>query len=200
MGKRAVPSPRGTVLGRNPATLLAELVSRGFLSWAQSHELESVRVALAASLPAGSHVRAVMRVENVVSTAAYSAVQESLGPERLLWHGTSWDSVANIARNGFNRAYAFGGKHGARLGRGSYFAEDPCYALRFCGRGSPRALFLAGVLVGQYTRGEEGLIEPPVVDATGLRYDSTVDSVTRPRVFCIFRDFQALPLYLAEVA
>ena len=48
---------------------------------------------------------------------AYEAVRNSLGPERLLWHGTSWDSVANIARHGFNRAYAYGSaaRHRVRL-------------------------------------------------------------------------------------
>lgn len=32
--------------------------------------------------------------------------------------GTSWDCVANIAQNGFNRAY--GGRHGSKLGRGAF--------------------------------------------------------------------------------
>jgi len=153
-----------------------------------------------ALLPA-LEVRALYRVEAAVASAAYAAVTDALGPQRFLWHGTAWDSVANIVHNGFNRAYAFGGRHGAKLGRGSYFAEDPNYALRFCGKGVvSRALFLAGVLPGKFTRGEDGLIEPPAMDASGLRFDSTVDNVTNPRVFCIFKDFQALPLYLALVS
>lgn len=137
---------------------------------------------------------------SAATTAAYSAVLRTLGPERLLWHGTSWESAANIARHGFNRAYAFAGRHGAKLGRGTYFAEDPSYSLRFCGRGTEsRALFLAGVLPGRITKGEAGLLEPPS-DETGLRFDSTVDKIVCPRVFCTFRDFQAIPLYLLEVS
>lgn len=133
------------------------------------------------------------------TAAAYAGVRAALGPERLLWHGTPWDAVANIAHHGFNRAYC--GRHGAKLGRGSYFAEDPAYASRFCGRGAPsRALFLAGVLPGRSCRGEDGWVEPPAADASGARFDSTVDNALRPRVFCVFRDFQAMPLYLAEVA
>lgn len=138
-----------------------------------------------------------------MAATAYSAVRIALGPERLLWHGTSWERVANIARHGFNRAYAYGGRHGARLGRGTYFAEDPAYALRYCGgvnRGVPRALILAGVLPGRVVRGVDGLIEPPLADADGTRFDSTVDDPARPMVFCVFKDFQALPLYLLEVA
>eukprot|EP00913_Durusdinium_trenchii_P033137 g31023.t1 len=130
------------------------------------------------------------------AAAAYNGVSRTLGPERLLWHGTSWDCVANIAQNGFNRAY--GGRHGSKLGRGSYFAEDATFALRFCGRSQPRAIFLAGVLPGRFCRGAEGLVEPPALDA-GTRYDSTVDDAANPKVFCVFRDFQAIPLYLAEV-
>lgn len=189
--------------------LLTELVSIGLLSdsprappWPHEQpgtsDLEAVRSWLAASLPS-SEVRVVLRVDCALATAAYKAVSTTLGPERLLWHGTPWDSVANIVRHGFNRAYS--GRHGAKLGRGSYFAEDAAYALRFCGRSAPRALFLAGVLPGRCCRGEENLVEPPAdkSDASGARFDSTVDDPERPKVFCVFKDFQALPLYLAEI-
>jgi len=166
-------------------------------------DLFSVRATLQASLP-GAEIGAIMRVRCTGSLGTvYEAVRDSLGPERLLWHGTSWDSVANIARHGFNRAYAYGAaaRHGSRLGHGCYFTEEPKYALRFCGRGEGRrALFLAGVLPGRFTRGVDGLIEPPIADSSGIRFDSTVDDPERPRVFCVFKDFQALPLYLVEVA
>jgi len=186
--------------------LLAGLISRSLLScspqatpWPQEapgrSDIEVVRGWLVTTLPA-VEVRAILRVECQLATAAYTGVRKSLGPERLLWHGTPWAAVANIVRHGFNRAY--GGRHGARLGRGTYFAEDASYALRFCGRSPSRALFLAGVLPGRYCRGEDGLVEAPA-DDSGARYDSTVDDLERPKVFCVFRDFQALPLYLAEV-
>jgi len=203
--------------------LLQSLVSQGLLSQSlrasaaapphsgptrecEGHtgELEVVADRLALSLPDGVTVRSVARVEcSAAATAAYTAVLSSLGPERLLWHGTSWESVPNIVRHGFNRAYSFRGRHGAKLGKGSYFAEDPKYALRFCGggrrHGAPRALFLVGVLPGRVAKGEEGLLEPPA-DGAGARFDSTVDCVAAPKVFCTFRDFQALPLYLVEVS
>eukprot|EP00913_Durusdinium_trenchii_P012634 g11865.t1 len=131
--------------------------------------------------------------------AAYAAAKSSLGPERLLWHGTSWDCVPNIVRHGFNRAYAFNARHGSKLGRGVYFADDPGYALRFAGKCQTRAVLLAGVLPGRFTRGKEGLLEAPAMPAMpGLRFDSTCDDA--PRVFCVFKDFQALPLYLLQVA
>lgn len=201
------PGAHRDVLVVDPGMLLTELLGHGLLSlkpqdapWIESSgasDLEAVRTWLCNALPTVA-VRSLLRVECELAAAAYAGVKSSLGPERLLWHGTSWESAANIVRHGFNRAY--GGRHGAKLGRGTYFAEDPAYALRFCGRTSSRAVFLAGVLPGRSCRGQDGLVEPPRADETGARFDSTVDDPERPKVFCVFRDFQALPLYIAEVA
>merc|ERR1719433_105492 len=188
--------------------LVRSLLGRGVLSlapraplWPQEKpgmsDLDAVKSWLDKALPQ-CEVRAVYRVDcNGAIVAAYNGVRRTLGPERLLWHGTPWESISNIVQNGFNRAYV--GRHGTKLGRGTYFAEDATYALRFCGRARSRAVFLAGVLPGRWCRGEEGLVEPPVVEALGTRFDSTVDDPKHPRIFCVFRDFQALPLYLAEV-
>eukprot|EP00928_Gymnodinium_smaydae_P006895 TRINITY_DN12468_c0_g1_i3.p1 TRINITY_DN12468_c0_g1~~TRINITY_DN12468_c0_g1_i3.p1 ORF type:complete len:1022 (-),score=211.60 TRINITY_DN12468_c0_g1_i3:42-3014(-) len=191
----------------NVDSIFARLLSLGLLSstpqappWGQEQrgasDFDAVRGWLSTALPA-LEVRTVLRVECTLMAAAYAGVRQTLGPERLLWHGTSWDSVSNIVQHGFNRAY--GGRHGAKLGRGTYFAEDAAYALRFCGRASPRAVLLAGVLPGRFCRGEEGLVEPPQADDTGARFDSTADDPEKPKVFCVFRDFQALPLYIAEL-
>lgn len=160
-------------------------------------DIEAVRTWLGDALPS-FEVKTVLRVECTLASAAYEGVRKTLGPEKLLWHGTSWESAGNIVRHGFNRAY--GGRHGLKLGRGSYFAEDAAYAMRFCNRHSQtKVIFLAGVLPGRCCKGEENLVEPPEADKSGARYDSTVDDVERPKVFCVFRDFQALPLYVAEV-
>eukprot|EP00929_Paragymnodinium_shiwhaense_P076739 TRINITY_DN39500_c0_g1_i1.p1 TRINITY_DN39500_c0_g1~~TRINITY_DN39500_c0_g1_i1.p1 ORF type:complete len:869 (+),score=175.03 TRINITY_DN39500_c0_g1_i1:70-2676(+) len=214
-GGGALVSPRAAVA--DVEQLLADLLQHGLLScqpkarsWEKlpgnldlpgSSDLDDVRSCIAAALPS-AEVRNVLRVECTLSGAAYAGVRQTLGPEKLLWHGTSWDSVANIVQNGFNRAYS--GRHGVKLGRGSYFTEDANYALRFCGRQpATRAVFLAGVLPGRCCKGEENLVEPPRLDEAspaGGRYDSTVDDVENPKVYCVFRDFQALPLYLAEVA
>eukprot|EP00931_Biecheleriopsis_adriatica_P059529 TRINITY_DN35627_c0_g1_i1.p1 TRINITY_DN35627_c0_g1~~TRINITY_DN35627_c0_g1_i1.p1 ORF type:complete len:545 (+),score=101.05 TRINITY_DN35627_c0_g1_i1:102-1637(+) len=200
------------------SVILAELLEQGLLSLdtCQGTSTQrgcvpegvppSVRQALkglTASLAPGLCIGVVARVanESFVAAAAYAAVQESLGPERFLWHGTSWESASNIVRYGFNRAYAFNARHGSKLGRGVYFAEDPAYALRFAGcTQRSRALLLAGVLPGRVTRGKAGLLEPPLCASTGVRFDSTVDDATKPRVVCVFRDFQALPLYLVQVS
>ncbi|CAE7893359.1 unnamed protein product, partial [Symbiodinium necroappetens] len=133
--------------------ILRSLLSRGLLSsrphsspfsaeLGRSSDLEAIHNWLASAMPS-LRIRCVLRVEcSGAAAAAYSSVSSTLGPERLLWHGTSWDCVGNIAQNGFNRGYS--GRHGSKLGRGSYFAEEPAFALRFCGRREPKAIFLAG--------------------------------------------------------
>eukprot|EP00811_Abedinium_folium_P033742 NODE_6683_length_1649_cov_1.948752.p1 GENE.NODE_6683_length_1649_cov_1.948752~~NODE_6683_length_1649_cov_1.948752.p1 ORF type:complete len:292 (+),score=70.19 NODE_6683_length_1649_cov_1.948752:342-1217(+) len=128
----------------------------------------------------------------------YDAVRSTLqaSTERLLWHGTSWQSVTNILRRGFNRAYS--GRHGSKLGVGTYFAACAEHALRFCDGGKPRALFLTKVLVGRFAKGAPGIVEPPA-SFDGKVVDSTVDDVDNPRIFCVFRDFQALPVGLVVV-
>lgn len=184
---------QGLLLPERPLSVDADEASEPFRR--SLHELS-------ARLPPGARIGFTARVSGLagVAAAAYSAVRETLGPERFLWHGTAWECVPNIVRHGFNRAYAFNARHGSKLGRGVYFAEDPAYALRFAGRTqSSRALLLAGVLPGHFTRGKEGLLEPPRCDSSGKRFDATADDAQRPRVFCVFKDFQALPLYLIQV-
>ncbi|CAE7471242.1 mical2b [Symbiodinium sp. CCMP2456] len=193
------------------ALILSELLGQGLLLPERPLSVDADEASepfhralheLSARLPPGARIGFTARVSGLagVAAAAYSAVRETLGPERFLWHGTAWECVPNIVRHGFNRAYAFNARHGSKLGRGVYFAEDPAYALRFAGRTqSSRALLLAGVLPGHFTRGKEGLLEPPRCDSSGKRFDATADDAQRPRVFCVFKDFQALPLYLIQV-
>jgi len=58
-------------------------------------------------------------------------------------------------------------------------------------------MFLAKVLVGDYTIGNPGLITPPPKSANGLElYDSVVDAVNNPSIFVIFANAQAYPDYL----
>jgi len=148
-------------------------------------------------------VLGVYRVEHNKLTRMYNAVREAMEPElRLeldLWHGTSGECIRNIILTGFNRTY--GGRHGTKLGHGTYFSTAAHYSVRFCDRrrGATRMMFLARVLVGAWTAGSPDLVEPPHRDLERtIRYDSTVDSVDSPTMFCIFRDYQAVPCYLVE--
>eukprot|EP00927_Polykrikos_kofoidii_P039141 TRINITY_DN33573_c0_g1_i1.p1 TRINITY_DN33573_c0_g1~~TRINITY_DN33573_c0_g1_i1.p1 ORF type:complete len:969 (+),score=111.63 TRINITY_DN33573_c0_g1_i1:43-2949(+) len=200
------------------ASVVASLSDRGMLSetprpWAQNcagfsegiqNDLEHVRALAVAQLTDTTIIR-VLRVENSGLTGVYNAVRDAIGgssmkveEERILWHGTSADSVRNIVTGGFNRAYC--GRHGTKFGQGTYFSSNASYSARFCDRRRAcRTMILARVFVGAWARGSPGLMEPPYRDQGQLkRYDSTTDSENNPTIFCVFRDFQALPLYIVE--
>lgn len=200
-------------VGLSEAAVIQNLIDRKFLSCVPNHfdhaqtqwdanDLGHVQALCAAQFQQVQIV-SVTRVENPTLDRVYSAIQGTMDDpqEMVLWHGTSPDCVHNIVVNGFNRAYS--GRHGTKLGHGTYFAADATYSLRFCGRKSStrKIMILAKVLVGSWTKGSSDLIEPPFRDAEQLlRYDATVDDVTNPSTFCVFRDYQAVPRYIVEFA
>ena len=93
---------------------------------------------------------------------------------------------------------------GNAYGHGVYFARDASCAAH--DRYSPRDehnhkhVYLARVLVGEYTVGRRDLIVPPPKDPNNpaVLYDSVVDNVQDPSIFCIFYDSQAYPEYHIE--
>ena len=144
---------------------------------------------------------------NLVQHSVYDALKATMSQndaapeERELWHGTLWSFVPKILKQGFNRSFA--GRHGTLLGNATYFSSDPRYSLRFCDKGGgqqgTKALILSRVLVGHYCKGNAADVEPPVRNDDGDRYDTTVDSADSPSIFAVFRDFQAVPLFLVEI-
>ena len=59
-------------------------------------------------------------------------------------------------------------------------------------------MYLAKVLVGEYTVGRQGMLTPPVKNAYDVcdTYDTVVDNVTNPGIFVVFYDWQCYPEYL----
>ncbi|NXQ10158.1 PAR14 polymerase, partial [Peucedramus taeniatus] len=120
--------------------------------------------------------------------------------ERLLFHGTSQESLTLINKQGFNRSYA--GMHAANFGNGTYFAVNASYSANDLyskpdvnGR---KYMYLARVLVGEYSLGRKGSITPArknVSNSVDL-YDSSTDNMSQPSMFIIFNDIQAYPEYL----
>lgn len=65
--------------------------------------------------------------------------------------------------------------------------------------GSYRKMYVAKVLVGEYTKGASGMKAPPSKNDPnnpGLRYDSVVNNVHNPTMYIIFQDNQYYPEYL----
>ncbi|XP_059331487.1 protein mono-ADP-ribosyltransferase PARP14-like [Ammospiza nelsoni] len=120
--------------------------------------------------------------------------------ERLLFHGTSQESLTLINKKGFNRSYA--GMHAANFGNGTYFAVNANYSAQdLYSRpdvNGKKYMYLARVLVGEYSLGIKGSITPAqknVSNSVDL-YDSSTDNVSHPSMFIIFNDIQAYPEYL----
>ncbi|KAK2901584.1 protein mono-ADP-ribosyltransferase PARP14-like isoform X1 [Channa argus] len=155
----------------------------------------------------GIQIISIERVQNQTLWQNYQIKKKELekknnhtNNERLLFHGTGPNAIDLINDKGFNRSYA-GGAHGAAFGKGSYFAVDPAYSAQ--GYSKPdinghKRMYLARVLVGDFTNGSGGIITPPQKN-TGKAadlFDSVVDNTARPSMFIIFNDIQAYPEYL----
>ncbi|XP_015724138.1 protein mono-ADP-ribosyltransferase PARP14 isoform X2 [Coturnix japonica] len=120
--------------------------------------------------------------------------------EKLLFHGTSAESLTFINNYGFNRSYA--GMNAAQYGNGTYFAVNASYSAhdtysRPDGNGK-KHMYLARVLVGEYSQGTKGAITPAAKSAGSAvdLFDSSTDNVNNPSMFIIFNDIQAYPEYL----
>ncbi|XP_064370733.1 protein mono-ADP-ribosyltransferase PARP14 isoform X2 [Dromaius novaehollandiae] len=120
--------------------------------------------------------------------------------ERLLFHGTSSDSLTLINNKGFNRSYA--GMNAAQFGNGTYFAVNASYSANDTYSkpdvNGKKYMYLARVLVGEYSLGKKGAITPAAKNASDSidLFDSSTDNMNQPSMFIIFNDIQAYPEYL----
>ena len=84
-------------------------------------------------------------------------------------------------------------------GAGVYFARDASYSIGYApGSLGTRKMYLAQVLVGQYTTGNSSMIVPPPKDRRKpeVTYDSLVNNTSDPSIFVVFPDNQFYPQYL----
>ncbi|NWT78219.1 PAR14 polymerase, partial [Lanius ludovicianus] len=120
--------------------------------------------------------------------------------EKKLFHGTSKESLTLINKHGFNRSYA--GMHAANFGNGTYFAVHASYSAHDTyskpDANGRKYMYLARVLVGEYSQGIKGAITPAAKNASNSvdLFDSSTDNVSQPSMFIIFNDIQAYPEYL----
>ncbi|WAR14201.1 PAR12-like protein, partial [Mya arenaria] len=121
--------------------------------------------------------------------------------ERQLFHGTRNDTVEAIYRQGFDFRLS-GTASGTAYGKGSYFATTAKYSNCYTDRQKETmVMFIAKVLVGDYTKGNESYTRPPQKDPLDLSsplYDSCVDNVIVPKIFVIFELGQVYPEYLIK--
>ncbi|XP_034396584.1 protein mono-ADP-ribosyltransferase PARP14-like [Cyclopterus lumpus] len=166
----------------------------------QDVEAELTKTGLTAS------ILSIERVQNSTLWCSFQLMKKHLEVtnnhtrnERRLFHGTAATAVDLINKQGFNRGYA--GIHGAMLGNGSYFAVDPAYSAKGyapADAAGHKRMYLSRVLVGDFTKGRQGLITPPCKPSGNPSdlYDSVVDQTANPTMFVVFKDVQAYPEYL----
>ncbi|XP_035673943.1 protein mono-ADP-ribosyltransferase PARP14-like [Branchiostoma floridae] len=157
-------------------------------------------------LPTTLNIQKIERVQNPTLWKQYCVQREKIcqkNPtrqnEQELWHGSLAESCVKISHHGFNRSYA--GMNATAFGKGTYFARDPSYSVRGYARPDAnglKRLFLAKVITGEYIRGNSNMIVPPSRPGGNPldTYDSTVDNVNNPSIFCVYHDAQAYPEYL----
>ncbi|XP_060936186.1 protein mono-ADP-ribosyltransferase PARP11-like isoform X1 [Limanda limanda] len=138
--------------------------------------------------------------------------------EQMLFHGTGRSNVQAICK--FNFDWRLTGSHGDVYGKGSYFARHAKYSSKYChttvthnnilkrhGFAPPifasepayKTMFLARVLVGEYTVGHPMYCRPPSKDACFTNFfDSCVDDMANPKIYVIFDSNQIYPEYLIE--
>ncbi|XP_022787787.1 poly [ADP-ribose] polymerase 14-like [Stylophora pistillata] len=151
----------------------------------------------------------IVKIERIQNTAAFGiyAIQQQKmdesvngSNEMLLFHGTTEDNCRAINHKGFNRSYSW--QRNNLYGKGVYFAKEASYSAS--SQYSPpgptgfRHMYLARVLVGDYTVGKKDIIVPPsktLNDPTDT-YDSVVDQIPNPEIFVVFQDPQSYPEYL----
>uniref|UniRef100_A0A3Q3M6T9 Poly [ADP-ribose] polymerase n=1 Tax=Mastacembelus armatus TaxID=205130 RepID=A0A3Q3M6T9_9TELE len=118
---------------------------------------------------------------------------------RRLFHGTCHNTVNIINDRGFNRSYA--GRNATCYGNGTYFAVNASYSASNTyskpNQNGEKCMYLCQVLTGDYTAGQQNMIEPPAKGTAAHQlYDSVVDNLIKPSMFIIFHDAQAYPEYL----
>ena len=125
--------------------------------------------------------------------------------ERWLFHGTNKDIVEPICQQGFDWRLS-GSKHGARYGKGSYFAVESSYSHKYSSVGAKPLqgclqIFMAKVIVGSYVAGSYDTQRPPPKDSSNPLsplHDSCVNNERNPTIFVIFERSQAYPYYIID--
>lgn len=116
--------------------------------------------------------------------------------QQYLFHGTEEFLIDAICDHNFD--WRVCGVHGTSYGKGSYFAKDASYSDRYAkadGR-HMKTMFVALVLVGEYTQGSSSYVRPPPKRDGKTLYDSCVNRESDPSIYVIFEKQQIYPEYL----
>ncbi|NXY89507.1 PAR12 polymerase, partial [Alcedo cyanopectus] len=168
-----------------------------------SEEYRKVKVDFQRTMPK-TVIKRISRVQNPSLWELFQWYKEQMQKtsggkavdERHLFHGTSKKYIDAICQQNFD--WRICGLHGTVYGKGSYFARDASYSDIYCDKHSnTKTMFLARVLVGEFTLGSSSYVRPPLKDKQNF-YDSCVNNSSNPSIFVIFEKQQIYPEYLIK--
>uniref|UniRef100_A0A3P9KL11 Poly (ADP-ribose) polymerase family, member 12a n=1 Tax=Oryzias latipes TaxID=8090 RepID=A0A3P9KL11_ORYLA len=153
-----------------------------------------------------STIKSIQRVQNPSLWKVFQWQKEQMQgrnggkpvDQRYLFHGTDRTLIQAICEQNFD--WRVCGVHGTAYGKGSYFARDASLSNRYAkaGGGLTKVMFVALVLVGQYTQGQGSYVRPPPKRGSGDLYDSCVDRERDPTIFVVFEKQQIYPEYIIK--
>uniref|UniRef100_UPI0037E84CE0 protein mono-ADP-ribosyltransferase PARP12-like n=1 Tax=Semicossyphus pulcher TaxID=241346 RepID=UPI0037E84CE0 len=135
--------------------------------------------------------------------------------QQYLFHGTDESLIEAICEQNFD--WRMCGINGTLYGKGSYFARDASYSDRYISssdecdsddfdsdtdiyqtvqKQQKKTMFVALVLVGEYTSGCSSYARPPPKEDSKILYDSCVDCESDPSIYVVFEKQQIYPEFL----
>uniref|UniRef100_A0A3Q3EWZ7 Poly [ADP-ribose] polymerase n=1 Tax=Labrus bergylta TaxID=56723 RepID=A0A3Q3EWZ7_9LABR len=154
----------------------------------------------------GSKIHSIKRIQNPSLWRVFQWQKDQMKKrnggkvvnEQNLFHGTDESLIEAICDQNFD--WRVCGAHGTSYGKGSYFAKDASYSDTYVkvNRHKKKTMFVALVLVGEYTRGSSSYVRPPPKRDGKTLYDSCVDRERNPSIYVIFEKHQIYPGYLIE--
>lgn len=120
--------------------------------------------------------------------------------ELILFHGTTPDLASVIEMQNLDPRLS--GRNATVYGKGTYFAVDANYSDDFTEEDDDghKYMFMATVLAGKFCKGHTSFTRPPHMGTSNQSplYDSCVNDISNPSIYCIFHDSQFCIKYLIE--
>ncbi|XP_046557780.1 protein mono-ADP-ribosyltransferase PARP12-like isoform X2 [Haliotis rubra] len=195
--------PRGWSIGQTNEEKLFKHYSKMMIS-NTTDEFQKIANLFLETLP-NKTIVSLERIENGELWMNFDGRREKMerrtgkpAAERQLFHGTTEETVEAISKEGFDFRFS-ATRVGAIHGAGSYFAREAKYSDSYAEQSAGvKRMFVAQVLVGEFTQGSRDLRRPPPKSPDNRHdlFDSCVDDVNDPKIFVIFTLDQVYPQYI----
>lgn len=195
------PSSADIVPANWDKNALPEIGYKLVLLSASSNEYKMIMKLFKPTMPQ-SRITSIKRIQNPSLWRVFQWQKEQMKKrnggkavnEKHLFHGTDKSLIDAICDQNFD--WRMCGVHGTAYGKGSYFARDASYSNKYSKGHQGKVMFVALVLVGEYTVGQSNYVRPPPKGNGTTLYDSCVNPETS--IFVIFEKQQIYPEYVIE--